>query len=100
MKFINFTKKETKPALNKFRPLLFDIKFYWALSLLVSLAIFLFTALMGFRLFYSEYKEEYKTSSNNSSTDSLISTEKLKKLTEKRNQFINSPSPILDDPSI
>lgn len=100
MKFLNFTKKEAKPDLSHLRPLLFDIKFYWALCLVILLVIIGVTALIGAMIFYDEYTENYKINSNDQSTGNLINTERLKSLINKRNDFINQPGPILKDPSI
>lgn len=101
MKFLNFTsKKDTKPALGRFRPMLFDIKFYWGVCLLLFILIIVITAVIGSMIFYSEYTEDYKVNSEGSNTGNLINTEKLKNLINKRNDFINQPVPILKDPSI
>jgi hypothetical protein len=101
MKF-NFLKfgKKSLPTLKSLRPRIFDTDSFWFLSLGVSLIIFLIMALVGFRLFYSQYFESYKVSDSAKNVESLINIDKLKGALQKRSDFINKETPVSTDPSL
>ncbi|MEK7669497.1 MAG: hypothetical protein AAB350_02840 [Patescibacteria group bacterium] len=56
--------------------------------------------LVGFKLFYSQYIEDYKKSTITENLDSLINVNKLKSVIEKRNNFINKEISLPPYPSI
>ncbi len=86
--------------LKKIRKPLFDINFYWGISLFFVALIILITGAIGLNLFFYVYKEEYKTLNTSPNFSELINTKRLESLIEKRNSFINRETNIPSDPSL
>lgn len=101
MKF-NFLKFKNKnlPSLKSLRPPIFNIDSYWFFSLGVFFALLVFMALVGFKLFYSQYFEDYKEITVTENSDDPINVSKLKSVIEKRNYFINRETVLPPDPSL
>ena len=93
-------KKDNLPKLKSLRPGIFDIDSYWFLSLGLFLAIFIITALIGFKFFYSQYFETYKQSGNGEDFKNLIDINGLQIAIGKRTNFINATTTLPKDPSL
>ncbi len=93
-------KKNSLPSLKSLRPPIFYTDLYWFVSLGVCFVIILIMILVGFKLFYSQYIEDYKKSTITENLDSLINVNKLKSVIEKRNNFINKEISLPPYPSI
>jgi hypothetical protein len=92
--------KDKLPPLKSLRPKIFDVDLYWYASLGLVLVIFLITAFIGFKLFYSQYFETYKQSSSSQNFENLINIERLKSAIQKRSDLINKPISFPKDPSL
>jgi len=93
-------KKNKQPSPKSLRPPVFNVDLLWFASLGMSLVIFLITAFVGFKLFYSQYFETYKESKSIENFESLINISRLKSAIEKRNEFINQQISLPKDPSL
>jgi anionic cell wall polymer biosynthesis LytR-Cps2A-Psr (LCP) family protein len=100
MKF-NFLKlkKNNLPSLKSLRPQIFDVDAFWFMGLGLCAGIVIVTVLVGFKLFYSQYFESYKTSSTEN-FESIMNIDKLKSSIQKRDNFINQPVSLSRDPSL
>ena len=101
MKF-NFLKlkKDNLPPLKSLRPQIFNVDLFWFASLGLALVIFIITAFIGFKLFYSQYFETYKQSASGENFESLINIDKLKSTIQKRSDLISKPVSLPKDPSL
>jgi len=93
-------KKNNLPSLKSLRSPIFNTDAYWFLALCLFLIIFLITAVIGFRLFYSQYIEDYKKTTISENLNDLINVSRLKSVIEKRNDFINKEVSLPNDPSL
>ncbi len=98
--FLKFIKRNNLPPLKSLRPQVFRTDFFWFMALALALAIFIITALIGFKLFYSQYFESYKQSKPDENLENLINIKRIKTAIEKRNSFINKEVSLPSDPSI
>jgi hypothetical protein len=98
----NFLKSKNKniPSLKSLRPLLFDINFFWFLSLVLCSLVLVITFTIGFKLFYSQYFESYKQSSPTENIENIMKIDNLKNAIEQRNEFINQEISLPRDPSV
>lgn len=99
LKFLKL-KKDALPPLKSLRPPIFDTDLYWFVSLGACLLIFVLTAFVGFWLFYSQYFERYKKDWSAENFENMINIEKLNRVIEKRNEFINKETSLPEDPSL
>jgi len=93
-------KRNSLPSLRSLRPLVFDTDLFWFASLSLCLVIFIVTALIGFKLLYSQYFETYKQSKPTENYENLININRLKSAIDKRNSFINQQISLPRDPSL
>lgn len=101
MKFFNLKLRKDKiPSLKSLRMPLFNIELYWLLILLISFLIIFFTVGIGFKLFYNEYFEGYKNTISTEQFGDILNIQRLERVIEKRNEFINASTTIPRDPSI
>jgi hypothetical protein len=98
---LNFSKlkKNRLPSLKTLRPPIFDVDKFWFVSLGVALVIFLIEALIGFRLMYSQYFENYKESASQENYENLININKLTSAISKRADFLRDQIDLPRDPS-
>lgn len=97
-KFFKFN-HNSLPPLKSLRPLIFDTRRYWFLTLLLFFVIILATGAIGFYLFYSGYFESYKVEAPTEKFENLVNVPRLKAAIEKRQAFIAEEQPIPKDPS-
>jgi hypothetical protein len=93
-------KKDKLPEVRSLRPDLFRINMYWFASLLISAVILLITAFIGFKLFYSQYNEDYKKSVSAENFGNIINVNRLSAAVEKRNELSNEQISLPRDPSL
>lgn len=97
--FLKFRKKNL-PSLESLQPPIFDINLFWFASLGLFLIIFIITAFVGFKFFYSQYFESYKDTKLTENFENIINIDRLKKAINKRNDFINKEISLPRDPSL
>ncbi len=97
--FLNFKKNQT-PPLSSLRPPIFDVRKHWLATLGLSALIFIITALIGAKLFYTGYFETYKKQKTGDDFQNIIDIKQLKRVVEKRNNFIKTESTLPKDPSL
>lgn len=97
--FLKF-KKKSLPPLKSLQPPIFDINLFWSVCLGLFLIIFIITAFIGFKLFYSQYFESYKETKLTENFENIINMDRLKNIINKRNDFINKEISLPRDPSL
>ena len=98
MKFLEF-KKNNLPEPESLRPAIFDVQHFWFISLVLFFTIFIFTALIGFRIFYSHYSTSH-IKDNISEEASGINVERLNDAIKNRQDFRDMEIELLPDPSL
>ena len=96
--FLKFKKNEN-PSLSFLRPPVFNVRKYWAMTLGLSLLIFIVTALIGAKLFYIGYFETYKKQKTEN-YQNIINVKRIKSAVDKRNDFIKTEASLPIDPSL
>jgi hypothetical protein len=100
MKFNLLKSKQNRlPSLKTLRPPIFDVDLFWFSSLGIAFVVFIVTALIGFRLLYNQYFENYKQSVSTEGYENMINTDRLKSSIEKRVNFMNEKISLPKDPS-
>jgi uncharacterized membrane protein len=97
--FLKF-KRNNLPPLQSLRPRIFNADLLWFISLGAALVIFIITAFIGLKLFYSQYFESYKQSRTGENFENLININRLKNTVESRNNLINKKTLLSQDPSL
>lgn len=97
--FLKF-KKNDVPLLSSLRSRLFDTDKFWFLSLSLFFIIFIITAVIGFKLFYGIYFENYEKAQITETSDDLINITRLKSSIQKRADFITASTTLPRDPSL
>ncbi len=93
-------KKEDLLSLKSLRPSAFNADAYWFFALGMFAAILIIMAVVGFKLFYSQYTEDYKETTNTEGLENLINVERLKNVIGKRENFRNKEISLPPDPSL
>jgi|SRR3989344_2459545 len=93
-------KRNSKPDLNSLHQPIFDVTGRWFLLLGIFVLMLIVVALIGLKLFYSVFFENYKNTDPASDTRENINTTVLLRASKDRRAFLAEPFSAPRDPSL
>lgn len=95
-------KKNKQPTIASVNPIVFDIHRSWRRALILSGVLILLGVIVGLKLFWNIYFEQYRNGSSDlvEEIGGDINVNRLTHALERRAMFLTAPTSIPSDPSL